>query len=122
MVPQFFARNGYRAAMSLHKYEWLRSTITFHDHSTVSADFLDDRFACMKWFLTEFENNARKCYRHTEFVRNFYASYSCDSKVYLIGQKNVRQNFRRTKFSSPIKNFVNFFRRNTLSDKNFVQC
>ena len=40
-------------------------------------------------FLTEFAKNARKYYRDTEFVvidetlRNFYASYNCDFKVYM---------------------------------------
>ena len=42
----------------------------------------------MRWFLTEFQKNARKHYWHTEFVvidktlRNFYAPYDCDFKVY----------------------------------------
>ena len=43
-------------------------TIAFHDQSTVRADFLDDRFARIRWLLTEFKNNSRKYYRHTEFV------------------------------------------------------
>ena len=43
----------------------------------------------MRWFLKEFENNARRYYRHTEFVvtngnlRNFYASYNCNVEVYM---------------------------------------
>ena len=37
--------------------QMVNGTITFHDHSTVRADFLDNRFAHMKWFLIEFENN-----------------------------------------------------------------
>ena len=62
--------------------------ITFHYHSTVTADFLHDRFARMRWFLTKFQNNPRKYYRHIEFVvidetlQNFYASYNCHFKVY----------------------------------------
>ena len=85
----FSARNVYRAAMSLDKCEWLMRIITFHDHSTVRADFLDDRFARMRWFLTEFENHARKYYRHTEFaaigetLQNFYASHNYNLKVYM---------------------------------------
>ena len=43
----------------------VNGTITFHDHSTVRADFLDNRFAHMKWFLIEFENNTRKYYGDT---------------------------------------------------------
>ena len=60
----FSARKIYRAGMSLNRYEWLMRTITFHDHNTVRADFLEDRFARM----TEFEKNARKYCRYTEFV------------------------------------------------------
>ena len=77
--PAFSARKIYRAAISLSKYEWLMRTTTFHEHNTVRADFLEYRFARMKWFLTEFEKNARKYYRHTEFLvkdktlRNIYA-------------------------------------------------
>ena len=43
----------------------------------------------MRWFLTEFQKNARKYYWHTEFVvidktlRNFHAPYNCDFKVYM---------------------------------------
>ena len=65
--------------MLLHRYEWLIRTITFHDHNTVRADFFEDGFAHMRWFLTEFERYARKYYQHTEFVvidetlKNFYA-------------------------------------------------
>ena len=33
-------------------------TVTFHDHNTVRADFVEDRFARMRSFLTEFE---KKC-------------------------------------------------------------
>ena len=75
--------------MLLNRYEWLIKTITFRDHNTVRADFFQGRFAHMRWFLTEFEKYARKYYRHTEFVvidetlRNFYALYSCDLKVYM---------------------------------------
>ena len=64
-------------------------TITFHDHHTIRADFLEDKFARMRWFLTEFEKNVRKYYWHAEFVlideplRNFYASYNCYFKVYM---------------------------------------
>ena len=42
--------------MSLNRYKWLMRTITFHDHNTVTADFREDRFARMRWFLTEFES------------------------------------------------------------------
>ena len=54
----FSARKIYRTAMSLNRYELLMRTITFHDHNTVRADFLEDRFARIRWFLTEFE---KKC-------------------------------------------------------------
>ena len=85
----FSATKIYRVAMSLNKYEWLMRTITFHDHNTVRGDFLEDRFACMRWFLIEFEKNAWKCYWYTEYVvineslRNFYTSHNCDFKVYI---------------------------------------
>ena len=71
-----------RPAISLSRYEWLTRKLTFHDHNTVRADFLEDRFARMTWFLTEFLKNAQKYYWHTEFVvldetlRNFYAKYN----------------------------------------------
>ena len=64
----FSARNVNRAAISLNRYEWLKRTITFHDHSTLRTDFLDDRFVCMRCFLKKIENNARKYYRDTEVV------------------------------------------------------
>ena len=63
--------------------------ITFYEYNAVRADFLEDKFARMRWFLTKFFKNAWKYYRHTEFVvidetlRNFYASYNCDFKVYM---------------------------------------
>ena len=44
--------------MSLNRYKWLMRPTTFHDHNTVRTDFLEDRFPCMKWFLTELE---KKC-------------------------------------------------------------
>ena len=47
--------------MSLNRHKWLISPTIFHDHNTVRADFLEDRFACMKWFLTEFEKKKKKC-------------------------------------------------------------
>ena len=77
MIP-FLQGKYYRTAMSLNRYEWLMRTMTLH------------RFARMRWFLTEFEKGARKYYQHTEFVvidetlRNFYASYNCDFKVYMM--------------------------------------
>ena len=43
-------------------------TIPFDDHSTANGGFLEDRFARMRWFLTEFEKNVWKYYWHTEFV------------------------------------------------------
>ena len=45
--------------MSLNRRKWLISPTIFHDHNTVRADFLEDRFACMKWFLTEFEKKKK---------------------------------------------------------------
>lgn len=54
--------------MSLNRYEWLMRTITFHDHSTVRTDFLDDSLGYTRLFLTEFQNNARKYDHHAEFV------------------------------------------------------
>ena len=45
--------------------------------------------------------------------------FSAKSKHYLIGQKNVGLIFRRTKFSSPPKKFVTFFRRKILSKVRF---
>ena len=53
------SRKIYRAAMSLNRHKWLISPTIFHDHNTVRADFLEDRFACMKWFLTEFEKKKK---------------------------------------------------------------
>lgn len=35
-------------------------TKKIHDHNTFRVDFLDKRFARIRWFLTEFENNADK--------------------------------------------------------------
>ena len=49
-------------------------TITFHDHNTVRADFLEDGSACVRWYLTESERNAQKYYWYPEFFcdrRNF---------------------------------------------------
>ena len=49
----------------------------------IRTDFLKNRFAHIKWFVSEF-NNTRKYYRHTKFVaideilRNFYSLYNCD--------------------------------------------
>ena len=54
--------------MSLNRYEWLMRTITFHDHSTVRTDFLDDSLGYTRLFLTEFQNNARKYDHHAEFA------------------------------------------------------
>ena len=77
-----------RAAMSLNRYEWLMRRKIFHGNNTVRDYFLEDRFARMRWFLTEFEKNALKYYQHTEFVvidetlRNFYALHSCNFKVH----------------------------------------
>ena len=53
--------------------------LTFHDHNTVRADFLEEGLPVWDGFWQ----------RHTEFVvinetlGNFYASYSCDFKVYM---------------------------------------
>ena len=75
--------------MSLNRYKKLIRRTTFHDHNTVIADFPEDRFVRMGWLLTEFEKIARNYYRHTEFavidetLRNLYASYNCDFKVYM---------------------------------------
>ena len=74
--------------MSLERYEWLMRTITFHDHKAIRTDFLKNRFARMRWFVSEF-NNTRKYYRHTEFVaideilRSFYTLCNCDFKFYM---------------------------------------
>ena len=63
--------------------------ITFHDRNTVTTDFLEERFPCMRWFLTEFEINPQKYYLHTEcfvidkILRNFYVLYNCDFKIYM---------------------------------------
>ena len=66
-------------------------TITFHDYKKIRIDFLENRFAAMRWFQTEFKNNARQCYRYTllllhviviiidETLRNFYALPLCFS-------------------------------------------
>ena len=51
----FSARKIYRTAISLNRYERLMRAITFHDHNTVRADFLEDKFPRIRWFLTEFE-------------------------------------------------------------------
>lgn len=64
-------------------------TSTFRDHKTFNIDFLEDRFDCMRLFVTESENNARKYYCHKEFVvidetlRNFYTSRNCNFVVYM---------------------------------------
>ena len=85
----FSAKKIYRAAMSLNRFKRLERTRTFYDHNTVRVDFLEDRFARMRSFLTEFEKNVWKYYRNTEFVvmdktlRNFYVSYNCGFKVYM---------------------------------------
>ena len=63
--------------------------ITFHDYNTIRTHFLEGSFASVRWIFTEFGKNTRKCYWHTEFVvtdeilRNFYASYNCNFKVYM---------------------------------------
>ena len=49
----FSARQIYRAAMSLNRYEWLMRTIAFLDQSTVRADSLDNRIVHMRWFLMQ---------------------------------------------------------------------
>ena len=48
----FPANKIYWVAMSLNRHEWLMRTITFHDHNTVRADFLKERFLLLRWFLT----------------------------------------------------------------------
>ena len=61
-------------------------TMISHYHNTVRADFLENKFSRMRWFFTECEKNARKYYRHTEFVvidetlRNLHTLYNCDFK------------------------------------------
>ena len=47
--------------MSLNRYEWLLRAITFHDHNAARADFLEDKFFRIRWFLTEFEKKMRGC-------------------------------------------------------------
>ena len=79
----------YRVAMSLNRYEWLLSTISFHDQSKLRTKFVDERIVRMRWFLTQFENSAQNYYRHVEFfvtdekLQNSQASYNHDFKVYL---------------------------------------
>ena len=64
-------------------------SITFYDHKKIRTDFLEDKFAAVRWFLTKFENNVRQYYHHTEFVVidetlcNCHNSYNCDFKVYM---------------------------------------
>ena len=58
----------YRACMSYKRYQWLMRNLSFNDPFTLRQDFLNDRFARMRWILTKFEDNARKHYKHTEFV------------------------------------------------------
>ena len=51
--------------MSFNRYEWLMITITFYDHKTIRTDFPENRFARMRWFVTEF---ARNHYCHNWFI------------------------------------------------------
>ena len=50
---------------------------------TIVTDLLEDKFARMTWFVTDFENNARRYYRFTELIVKyetlliFYVSYKC---------------------------------------------
>lgn len=64
--------------MSLNRNERPMGTMR-----TIGTDLLEDKFARMTWFVTEFENNARRYYRFTELIvidetlRIFYVSYKC---------------------------------------------
>ena len=62
---------------------------TFHDHSTVRADFLEDRFARMRWFLTISKKWAEFVVTD-EILRNFNASPICDFKVYMEANAQTR--------------------------------
>ena len=42
----------YDSLMSLNRYDWLMRAIIFHDHNTVTNDFLEDSFSRLRWFLT----------------------------------------------------------------------
>ena len=44
----FSARKIYRTAISSNRCEWLMRAIAFHDHNTVRADFLENRFARLR--------------------------------------------------------------------------
>ena len=37
--------------MSLTRYDWLMRATIFHDHNTVTTNFFEDRFSCMRCFL-----------------------------------------------------------------------
>ena len=75
--------------MSLNGYELLMRAITFYNINTVRADFLEDRFPRIRWFLTTFYGKCAEVLPTTKFVvidetlRNFYVSYNCNFKVYM---------------------------------------
>ena len=61
---------------------------TFHNHSTLRTDFLDDRFAHMRRFMIEIRKQHLKILSSLESfitifdkLRNFHLSYYCDFKV-----------------------------------------
>ena len=71
------------AVFGLGKY------LTVYNHENIRREFMNDKFAKMRWLVTKFEENARKHYRHTplvcidETLRNYYGTYKCDFKVYM---------------------------------------
>ena len=64
--------------MSLNRNEWPMRTLR-----TIVTDLLEDKFARMTWFVTDFEKNAWRYYRFTELIVKdetlliFYVSYKC---------------------------------------------
>ena len=82
------ARNLYRASMSLHRFQFLIKSLSFHDHTTLRSDIVGDAYAKVRWLLDTFERNACLHYNHTEFVvldetlRNYFA-HECDLLFFL---------------------------------------
>ena len=49
----FSAGKIYRSAILFKRYEWLMRMMTFHNQCTLRTDFLDNRFAYIRWFMTQ---------------------------------------------------------------------
>ena len=82
------SRCFYRASMSKNRYEFLISTLSFHDQTTLRREIITDAYAKVRWIIDRFERNARLYHKHTELVcldetlRNFFAR-ECDLLFFL---------------------------------------